>query len=132
MSDVKAKQPVEILREAIFICGDCPECGSDNWTDDGDSGECHSCGARFNATIPRQMVLASKALSAMQKELDGAKRPETNEEWQILARDHAAQAERLKELESTIAKLEEGVKAAMHLIEAGFDSSAYEALSDLS
>ncbi len=68
------KDPALILHEAIFICGDCPECGSDNWTDCEQYGECHSCGTRFNPTIPRQMKLASQALDAIRAriyELEG-------------------------------------------------------------
>ena len=65
-----AKDPATILREAIFICGDCPECGSDNWTDTGEHGECHSCGAKFSPTIPRQMLMASKALDALTRDLE--------------------------------------------------------------
>lgn len=61
----KKKDPAMILREAIHICGDCPECGSDNWTDDDGHGICESCGARFSPTIPNQMRLASNALSAL-------------------------------------------------------------------
>ena len=64
MSESK-KDPAAILGDAIFICGDCPECGSDNWTEENGAGRCNACGAGFEPTIPSRMRQASEALNAL-------------------------------------------------------------------
>lgn len=138
------KDPAIILHEAILICGDCPECGSDNWTDALERGECHSCGAKFSPTIPRQMRMASAALDALTREVEDAKASEARA-WEQRKHDDdadtacrnllseeldetrvtiTAQAERIAKLEEVLLNAAASLAAAISLLERGSKKAA--------